>query len=55
MLALPTHGFSQPTDVSPDEIKHNIELDIFCDWIESCVLFDEDRSLDDRCCRYFNR
>ena len=42
MLALPTHGFSQPTDVSPDEIKHNIDIDIFCDWIESCVLFDEE-------------
>jgi hypothetical protein len=42
MLVLPTSGISSPTGSPPDEIKHNIELDIFCDWIESCVLFDED-------------
>ncbi len=38
MLALLTSGFSRPTGTSP-EIAHNIRLDIFCDWIEGSVLF----------------
>ena len=41
MLAIPTSGFSHPTGTLPD-IKHNIKLEILCDWIEGSVLFDEE-------------
>ena len=42
MLALPTsENFSQPTG-TPPEIEHNIELSIFCDWIEGSVLFNNE-------------
>ena len=41
MLILPTSGISPPTGIPPDEVIHHIELDIFCDWIESCALFDQ--------------
>lgn len=41
MLALPTVGFSQPTGIPPD-IKHNIKLNLLCDWIEGSVLFDSE-------------
>ena len=41
MLRLPTSGVSQPTGNPPDDITHNIELDILCDWIEGSVLFDK--------------
>lgn len=39
MLALPTYGFSQPTDLSPE--ADTMKLGILCDWIEGSVLFDE--------------
>ncbi len=35
MLNLPTRGISRSID------QQNVELDVFCDWIESCVLFDD--------------
>jgi hypothetical protein len=35
MLALPTKGISRSVKV------HNVELGVFCDWIESSVLFDD--------------
>jgi hypothetical protein len=35
MLKLPTRGISRSIN------QHNVELDVFCDWIESCVLFDD--------------
>ena len=41
MLALPTSDFSEPTGTPPD-IKHNIKLEILCDWIEGSVLFGEE-------------
>ena len=41
MLALPTSGLSQPTGTL-GEIKHNVKLDLLCDWIEGSVLFDEE-------------
>ena len=40
MLALPTYGFSQPTDISPE--ADTMELGILCDWIEGSVLFDQE-------------
>jgi hypothetical protein len=36
MLRIPTKGISRSVR------KHNIELDILCDWIEGSILFDED-------------
>lgn len=36
MLSLPTKG------VAPSVDKHNVRLDIFCDWIEASVLFDQE-------------
>jgi len=36
MLQIPTRGIYRSVH------EHNIELDIFCDWIEGTVLFDED-------------
>ena len=36
MLRIPTRGICRSIH------EHNIELDIFCDWIEGSVLFDED-------------
>lgn len=36
MLSFPTKGISRSVKT------HNIELDIFCDWIEGSVLFDEE-------------
>jgi len=36
MLALPTRGISRSVNV------HNVELDVFCDWIESNILFEEE-------------
>ena len=33
MLSIPTAGFHRSVN------RHNIELDIFCDWIETSILF----------------
>ena len=41
MLALPTFGLSQPT-VTPTDIRHNVKLEVLCDWIEGSVLFHEE-------------
>lgn len=42
MLTLPTRGISRSIK------KHNVELDVFCDWIEGSVLFvDEELSSSD--------
>jgi hypothetical protein len=35
MLALPTRGIYRSI------LQHNVELDVFCDWIEGTILFDE--------------
>ena len=35
MLALPDNGMARSI------YKHNIRLDILCDWIEGSILFDE--------------
>ncbi len=37
MLELPTKGFALSTQ------KHNIQLDCFCDWIEGCITWVDDR------------
>lgn len=36
MLALPTKGISRSVD------KHNVDLSVFCDWIEGSILFSEE-------------
>ncbi len=38
MLELPTKGFG----ISTGNV-HNVDLDRFCDWIEGCVLWSDDR------------
>ncbi len=39
MLALPTKGISRSVD------EHNVELDVFCDWIEGSILFSNEEKL----------
>lgn len=36
MIEFPTYGFSRSTN------QHNVDLGVFCDWIESSVLFDDE-------------
>lgn len=37
MLTIPTKGFQRSVQ------KHNVQLDIMCDWIEGSVLFSDER------------
>jgi hypothetical protein len=39
MLAIPTKGISRSTE------KHNVDLDVLCDWMEGSVLFQDDTEL----------